>query len=91
MEAVKSVPKTEVLDMADFLEGGILREKPFREKVAMINWENYRDKKVVFKGCDKIPIPIWAYLVIAANLAPYASRIFWGEPCSAVPVFARKK
>jgi len=89
MAEVKSVPKTEVIDMADFLDGGILREKSFREKIASINWEEYKDKKVVLKGCDKIPVPTWAYLVIATNLAPHVKRIFWGEPCSAVPVYSR--
>ena len=81
--------QTEIIDMAEFLDGGILREKSFREKVSTVDWESYTNKKVVFKGCDKIPIPIWAYLVIAANLAPYANRIFWGEPCSAVPVYIK--
>ncbi len=77
------------LDMADFLENGILREKIFREKLASINWEQYRNKKVIIRGCDNIPIPIWAYMAIAAHLSQYARTILWGEPCSAVPVFTR--
>ena len=84
-------PKTKNIDIMDFLDGGMLREKSFREKVDAINWaEEYKDAKVVISGCDKVPIPTWAYVMIAANLAPHAKRIFWGEPCSAVPVYVRK-
>ncbi len=85
-----AVAKTKTLYMKDFLEGGILREKAFREKLASINWaEEFRDAKVVITGCDTVPIPVWAYMAIAAHIAPYARRIFWGEPCSAVPVYIR--
>lgn len=83
-------PKAEIMDMKDFLENGMLREKEFRQKLSQIRWEDFRDRKVIVKGCDNIPVPIWAYMAVVANLAPYASRIFWGEPCSAVPVFVRK-
>lgn len=83
--------KTKHIDITEFLEGGILREKLFREKVAAINWaEDYTDAKVIVKGCDTVPIPTWAYMVIVANLAPHAKRILWGEPCSAVPVYVRR-
>lgn len=86
----KTTPKALTIDIMDFLEGGILREKSFREKIAAIDWENeYRDRKVIIKGCDRVPVPTWAYLIIVAHLAPHAKRIFWGEPCSAVPVYSR--
>jgi len=85
-----AVAKTKTLYMQDFLDGGILREKAFRDKLNGINWEEFKDAKVVITGCDTVPIPIWAYMAIAANIAPHAKRIFWGEPCSAVPVYVRK-
>lgn len=82
--------KAKTIDIMDFLENGMLREKSFREKVAAIDWaKEYRDAKVIVTGCDRVPVPTWAYLVLVANLAPYAKRIFWGEPCSAVPVYVR--
>jgi hypothetical protein len=82
--------KTKTIDISDFLDNGIIREKSFREKVAAINWEEkYKDAKVVVQGCDRVPIPTWAYMIIVANLAPHAKRIFWGEPCSAVPIYVR--
>ncbi|MCH8124947.1 DUF2480 family protein [candidate division KSB1 bacterium] len=89
MQRVGSVPKTQTIDIAEFFDGGIIREKSFREKVDGFDWISYQDKKVVIKGCDKVPVPTWAYLSLVAHLAPYASRIFWGEPCSAVLVYKK--
>lgn len=89
MNDVKTVNKTTTIDITDFLEEGILKEKSFREKISSINWEQYRDQKIILKGCGHIPIPTWAYLIIATQLAPYAKRIFWGEPCSTIPIYVR--
>ena len=82
--------KAKTIDISDFLDNGIIREASFREKVAAINWaEEYEDAKVIITGCDRVPIPTWAYMMIVAHLAPHAKRIFWGEPCSAVPIYVR--
>ena len=90
VEAPKAAAKTRTIDIRDFFDGGIIREKSFREKIEATDWEEYRDLKVVIQGCDTVPIPTWAYMMIVAYLAPFAKRIFWGEPCSAVPIYIRK-
>ena len=90
--AEATIAKTKHIDILDFLDNGIIREASFREKIEGINWaEDYRDAKVIVKGCDTVPIPTWAYMMIVAYLSPHAKRIFWGEPCSAVPIYVRKK
>ncbi len=81
--------KTIYLD--DFLSDGMLKEVSFREKVSSIDWSIYEDKKVMIKGCSSVPVPTWSYLVITANLVDYAQQILYGEPCSAVKIFERKK
>ncbi|RMI08808.1 MAG: DUF2480 family protein [Calditrichaeota bacterium] len=87
---VAKATKTKTIDIRDFLDEGIIREKSFREKIAQVDWAGeYGDAKVVIQGCDTIPVPTWAYLMIVAHLAPHARRIFWGEPCSAVPIYVR--
>ena len=88
MAEVKT-PKTQTIDITDFFENGIIREKSFRERIDATDWTQYSDQKVIVSGCDTVPIPTWAYLMIVAHLAPHARRIFWGEPCSAVPIFVR--
>ena len=75
------------INLDDFLTEGIIKEKDFREKVSLIDWTKYQDKKVIIKGCSKAMVPTWAYLIITANLTKYAKRIYFGEPCSAINIF----
>ncbi len=60
------------------------------EAIAKFDPEPYRDKPVIIKGCGKYPIPPHAYLKLVEKLQKTASRISFGEPCSAVPVWRRK-
>lgn len=50
---------------------------------------DYRDQRVVVKGCGAIPIPPWFYLRITHLLAPQVKSLMFGEPCSTVPIFKR--
>ena len=77
----------ETIYLDDFLDDGIIKEKSFREKVSAINWQDYNSKRVMIKGCTSVPVPTWAYLIIAAKLTRYAKRIYFGEPCSAIDIF----
>ena len=81
----------EPIFLNDFLDGGILKEKVFREKVATIDWSQYADKRVLIKGCSEVPIPTWAFLILTAQLAQYVERIYFGELRSAVKIFTRSK
>ena len=81
----------ETIFLNDFLDGGILKEKVFREKVATIDWSQYSDKRVLIKGCSEVPIPTWAFLILTAQLAQYVERIYFGELRSAVKIFTRSK
>ena len=63
------------INLDDFLTEGIIKEKDFREKVSLINWEKYQDQKVIIKGWSKAAVPTWAYLIITANLTKYAKRL----------------
>jgi len=80
----------ETIYLNDFLDGGILKEKSFREKVAEINWSQYTDKRVLIKGCSEVPIPTWAYLILTAELAQFVKRIYFGELRSAVKIFVKE-
>jgi len=79
----------ETIFLNDFLDGEILREKVFREKVTKVDWSQYTDKRVLIKGCSEVPIPTWAYLIITAELAQFVKRIYFGELRSAVKIFAK--
>lgn len=79
----------ETIFLDDFLTDGILKEDEFRKKIAKTNWKEYSHKKVLIKGCTKSPVPIWSYLIITAELTPYANTIFFGEPCSLFKIHSK--
>ncbi len=57
------------------------------DRIHNLDPENYRDKRVVIKGCGDKPVGDFAYLEITKRLRPVVKSIFYGEPCSTVPVF----
>ncbi len=68
-----------------------LVEELYREKITTLNVEEYRDQRVVIKGCSKKAVPVQAYVQLTARLSPVVKSIMYGEPCSTVPVFKRAK
>jgi len=56
-----------------------------------VNLDRYKDQKVVIKGCGKYPVPEYAYVEITRLLTPVVSSLMYGEPCSTVPLYKRKK
>ncbi len=63
----------------------------FKESLSKVNWEQYKDAKVVIKGCSDVHVPESAYLEAATRLRPLASSILYGEPCSTVPLYKKPK
>jgi hypothetical protein len=55
-----------------------------------LNIDQYKDKKVVIKGCGDLPVSAAAYTNISSKLVPVVQSLMYGEPCSTVPVFKRK-
>lgn len=68
------------LDLKDFLfMEMILKEKDFREKVAAIDIEEYRDAYIyIYNSADAI-VPLWAYFLITARLTDVAKKIVFGN------------
>jgi len=52
---------------------------------------DYKDKRVIIKGCGEIPIPDSAYVKAVNLLKPVVISLMYGEACSAVPVYKKKK
>lgn len=76
-------------DIETLLEMGILREDPFREKIKAMHWEEYRGDQVLIKGCSSVPIPTWAYLIVATQLAQVAQEVYYGEEKSPNLIYAK--
>ncbi len=62
----------------------------FIKRIALINGQDYTDKRVIIKGCGDVQVPETAYLEITSRLRPYVKSIMYGEACSNVPVFKKK-
>ena len=75
--------------LEDFLDDGIIKEKSFRKKISTMDFNDFYKEKVIIKGCAGVPVPTWAYLIIVANLAQVADKIYFGEPRHAVKIFNR--
>lgn len=83
------------IDPADFFPSGervsfdiksllfeelLLREKDFREFVKTNDWSAYRDKLVAVYCSNDAIVPVWAYMLLASALQPYAKEVFLGSP-----------
>jgi len=61
----------------------------FNRLIDQLPIEDYRDKRLVIKGCSNKPVPSSAYVDLVTKLQPVAKSIMFGEQCSTVPVFKR--
>ncbi|MBS1597157.1 MAG: DUF2480 family protein [Bacteroidetes bacterium] len=60
------------------------------KRINAIDINEYKDKRVVIKGCGELSIGDFAYMEITKLLRPVAKSIMYGEPCSTVPVYKKK-
>ena len=67
-----------------------LREH-YRVEILKMETEQYRDRLVVVKGCGEDTVPPNAYVQLAARLQPVVKSLMFGEPCSTVPLFKKRK
>ncbi len=63
----------------------------FQQALATIDEKEYEDKRIVIKGCSNKPVPPSAYVELTRKLQPYAKSIMYGEPCSTVPIYKKKR
>lgn len=68
----------------------VLETVLFSKALARIDLSEYKDERVVVKGCGDINVPVAAYVEITNLLTPVVKSIMYGEPCSTVPIFKRK-
>ena len=80
-----------IILLDDFIDEGIIREKSFRKKIDTMNFNKFTDQKVIIKGCAGVTVPTWAYLILVAELAQVADKIYFGEPPYAVKIYNRSK
>ncbi len=63
----------------------------FDEALSKIDFSQYKDARIVIKGCSDKPVPTNAFVKLTAALKPFAKSIMYGEPCSTVPLYKAPK
>jgi hypothetical protein len=63
----------------------------FEDELQKLDISQYKDARIVIKGCSNKPVPVNAFVSLAAALKPVAKSIMYGEPCSTVPLYKAKK
>lgn len=68
-----------------------LESKLFADAIHKLNPEEFTGKRVVVKGCSKVPVPVSAYVEVSRLLKPFVQSLMFGEPCSTVPLYKKPK
>ena len=66
-------------------------QKIILKNINKIDAKQFKDKKVIVKGCTNIPISESLYIAITKKLQNSVSSLMFGEACSAVPIYKKKK
>lgn len=69
----------------------LLEATLFQEAINNLPLENYKDQRIVIKGCSHKPVPAFAYVALTEKLRPIAKAIMYGEPCSTVPIYKKPR
>jgi len=86
-------PKEEiaVFDLKDHLFMGlILKEKDFRAALQNIDWSQYQNKNVALTCSADAIIPMWAYMLVASYLRPFANETLFGNKETAIATLVLK-
>ena len=68
----------------------VLETMLFVKNIDKMDVEQYRDQRIVLKGCGDTPVPVSAYVDLAKKLTPVVKSLMFGEPCSTVPIYKKK-
>lgn len=63
----------------------------FRDAISKLDMEQFMDGRVMIKGCADIRIPESAFIYFTTKLSKVAQSIMYGEACSSVPIYKRRK
>lgn len=57
----------------------VLKEKDFRAFLVVHSWEQYQGKHVAISCSSDAIIPTWAFMLLSAQMSPFASTIVYGN------------
>ncbi|RYY31110.1 MAG: DUF2480 family protein [Chitinophagaceae bacterium] len=62
----------------------IIREKDFREQLSKTDWPQYQGLVMTVTCSADAIIPMWAYMLVASYLQPYAAAVYFGTKEEAI-------
>ncbi len=68
-----------------------LEREIFKININQIDTNQYIDKRILIKGCSDTFIPDESFVLISEKLMDFAKAIMFGEACSNVPIFKKRK
>ena len=68
-----------------------LEKKMIQDNIVAMDLSTVTDQRVIIKGCSDIATPEYAMSELVRVLQPVVKSIMYGEPCSTVPIFKKKK
>lgn len=63
----------------------------YTEQISKLDLTPFKNLPVIVKGCSQKPVPESAYLLLLQRLKGEVKSILYGEACSSVPLFKKKK
>ncbi|MCW3087714.1 MAG: hypothetical protein JWQ78_1100 [Sediminibacterium sp.] len=80
LEAYYPRGPVKVFDLKDYLFMElILKEKDFRAALQTTDWDQYQGANVAITCSADAIIPMWAYMLVASYLQPYAANVVFGD------------
>ena len=72
-----------------FAEPEELENLLLMDALKQVDWTQYTDERIILKGCGTTPTI--AYVEASRLLTPYVKTLMYGEPCSTVPLYKKRK
>ena len=68
-----------------------LEQAIWQQAISLLDLTPYIDQKVIIKGCSDVYLPTFVWTELPRKLMPVVQSLMYGEPCSNVPIYKRKK
>ena len=63
----------------------------FTEKIQALDTAPFKGQPLIIKDCSDKTVPQQAYIQLIDKLQPVVKSLFYGEACSSVPLYKKKK
>ena len=83
---LQDIAKLSVIGNLEHLESIV-----YSQIISELDISTYKDLPVIIKGCSNKPVPSNALILLIQRLKPIAKSLMFGEACSSVPLYRKKR